>query len=93
MTTTLLILYIPQYQIVSLKAFCATHLASKIDTESAVEMLLLADLHQAIELKDVCLDFIAKNSAQVVATEGWEKIELGNNTKLLSEVIKRMAPR
>ena len=78
-----------QYQVDSLKSACEQHLSTKLDIESVCEILLLADLHRAPNLKAKCIDYITDHSKQVMATDGWEAVSL--NLDLLSALFHQLS--
>ena len=55
--------------------------------ETVARLLVLADRHHALQLKELCLEFIGAKpavTADVMATEGWQL--LGNQPNLLQEL-------
>ena len=82
---------LPQYQMDNLKSYCSRRISSTLDIDSAVEFLLLADLHQATYLKDKCIDFIVRRSDQVLATNGWQKLIKSGNSELLAELFSKQS--
>ena len=82
---------LPQYQMDNLKSYCSRRISSTLDIDSAVEFLLLADLHQATYLKDKCIDFIVHRSDQVLATNGWQKLIKSGNSELLAELFSKLS--
>lgn len=57
-----------------LKALCERQLAVDVKTENAAEMLLLAIRHNANQLKECVLEFIALNCHSVMQTEEWKNV-------------------
>ena len=54
-----------------LKEPCEDHLSTTLSIESAVPLLLSADLHSTDKLKESCLEFITGNAEEVMRTESW----------------------
>ncbi|KAH9364049.1 hypothetical protein HPB48_016387 [Haemaphysalis longicornis] len=67
-----------KYDLRRLKAMCEDILCSKLSVETAADMLLLADTHNADQLKANALRFIKANGARVVETDGWKKMATEN---------------
>ncbi|GBF94017.1 hypothetical protein Rsub_07285 [Raphidocelis subcapitata] len=59
------------YQLGRLRRICERRLCETVDAETAATTLALAEQNHAEELKRVCLDFVSKNLAQVMATDGY----------------------
>ena len=57
-----------------LKEPCEDHLSTTLSIESAVPLLLSADLHSADKLKENCLEFITGNAEKVMHTKSWEEM-------------------
>ena len=47
-----------QYQLERLKLMCEEALCSNLTVENAADTLILADLHSAEHLKEMCINFI-----------------------------------
>lgn len=62
------------YQLQHLKALCEKHLAITTTAENVAERLLLAQKHQAHQLEQSVLEFIALNGHEVIPKEEWEKV-------------------
>lgn len=67
-----------KYDLSRLKAMCEDILCSKLSVETAADMLVLADTHNAHQLKVNALRFIKTNGARVVETVGWKKMATEN---------------
>ncbi|XP_077544716.1 speckle-type POZ protein-like [Haemaphysalis longicornis] len=63
-----------KYDLGRLKAMCEDALSSKLSVETAAELLVLADTHNADQLKANALLFIKAHGASVVETDGWKKM-------------------
>ncbi|XP_044740015.1 speckle-type POZ protein-like, partial [Chrysoperla carnea] len=57
-----------------LKKLCEKELAANLSTENVMEILVLADLHGANQLKAQAIDFI-KNNPNVMTTMEWKKVK------------------
>ena len=79
-----------QYQLDSLKSICEDSLSNDISIENATSTLILADMHNANELKTKCIQFIASNLAQVRATEGWKQLIKANQSDLLDQLFQAL---
>lgn len=73
-----------QYQVPRLVAVCERKLCENIEVETVARLLVLADHHHAMQLKELCLAFIGAKPAEVMATEGWQL--LGTQPNLLQEL-------
>ena len=60
-----------KYDIQDLKEICVKELRMKLTVDNAVDLLILADLHQANDLKGGAILFINKNAAAVMKTPAW----------------------
>ena len=78
-----------EYQLEELKAKCEEALSRTLTIETVIDILLLADTHNAKNLKESCLTFIAKNIIDVKTTQPWRenKLKMGNNRNLHTEVL------
>ena len=63
-----------QYQLKQLKSMCQRVLASKLSVSNVAEMLVLADMHSADQLRDKAIEFINQHSSDVVKTTGWKSM-------------------
>ena len=61
-----------KYQFSQLKLICQEQMCRKLTTKNAPKFLVLADMHTADLLKDRCIDFINKNSSNVIKTDSWK---------------------
>ena len=65
-----------KYELKPLLELCENKLASEIKISSVVDLLLLADLHNAVNLKKNCLNFIYLNLPEVCLTSQWKQLKL-----------------
>ncbi len=63
-----------QYQVDYLKFHCENYLSSALTIENAVNVYLVADLHNASNLRDNCLAFMASNFNNVLLSQGWQQM-------------------
>ena len=84
-------IYFSQYQVDSLKSVCEKYLTYKVSVDSVTETLLLADLHQANNLKLKCIDFISEKGNEVMATDGWKSLMVSNRMDLLADLFKNLS--
>ena len=63
-----------QYQLKYLKNKCEEKLCSSLDVGNSVELLVLADLHQASRLRKMALKLVTKNMDTIVNTEVYMEI-------------------
>mmetsp|Transcript_30352 Transcript_30352/g.51330 ORF Transcript_30352/g.51330 Transcript_30352/m.51330 type:complete len:365 (-) Transcript_30352:1292-2386(-) len=77
-----------KYQVKGLEILCENHLCATLTVETAVHVLYLADLYEAVRLKQRALQFIAQNAKHVVAAEDFfERI----SPALCQEVVRTLA--
>ena len=73
-----------------LRLLCERRLAAGLDIATAAFTLVLADQHNARELKAAALAFVARHAVAVMDTEGWEHL-CAARPALQREVIKALA--
>ncbi|KAH9364039.1 hypothetical protein HPB48_000112 [Haemaphysalis longicornis] len=78
-----------KYDLGRLKAMCEDVLCKKLSVGTAAEMLVLADMHNADQLKANTLRFIRANAAGVTETDGWKMVET-ENAHLVSEAFRAL---
>lgn len=64
-----------KYEINSLKFMCEENLCANLAVENAVTTLILADRHNAKELKSETLNFIVGNAKAIVRSNGWNAMK------------------
>ncbi|KAH9364027.1 hypothetical protein HPB48_015346 [Haemaphysalis longicornis] len=67
-----------KYDLARLKAMCEDVLCSKLSVEKAAETLVLADTHNADQLKANALQFIRVQADEVKETDGWKRMASEN---------------
>ncbi len=82
-----------KYELPRLLAMCANELQTKLNVEDVVEVLLLANLHSAMELKAACLRFIHLHYREVKNTAGWKHLTKNADmySLLLLEIMDSLA--
>lgn len=78
-----------KYDLGRLKAMCEDVLCPKLSVETAAEMLVLADTHNADQLKANALRFIKANTTDVMDTDGW-KAMAGDKPDLVALVLRAL---
>ena len=64
-----------KYLLPLLKFQCQQYLSERIENENCVELLALADLHNAVHLKKSALNYIRLNRADIMKTDGWKNLK------------------
>lgn len=80
-----------RYKVERLRLLCEQMLCARLDVPGAAHILMLADQHNATDLKRAASAFVAQNANAVMATPGWELL-CASRPKLLSEVMRVMVP-
>ena len=80
----MIVLYRHQYQLDTLKCFCIDYLIDNLCDETAVNVLMVADLYGADELKIECIDYINQNG--VMTYNNWQALIDSKNPKLIDEL-------
>ena len=60
-----------RFQMERLRAFCEQRLCTSVDVETAATTLALAETNHAVNLKRVCLEFVADNLQAVMHSDGF----------------------
>ncbi|KAM6164717.1 speckle-type POZ protein-like [Rhynchocyon petersi] len=63
-----------RYALERLKVMCEDALCSNLSVENAADILILADLHSAHQLKSQAVDFINYHASDVLETSGWKSM-------------------
>ncbi|XP_011871174.1 PREDICTED: speckle-type POZ protein A-like isoform X2 [Vollenhovia emeryi] len=63
-----------KYEVEGLKKMCEGALVKKLNLKNAAEILILADLHDAPQLKAHVMDFVVTYATDVMDTEGFESM-------------------
>ncbi|EPQ08953.1 Speckle-type POZ protein [Myotis brandtii] len=79
-----------QYALERLKVMCEDALCSNLSVENAAEILILADLHSADQLKTQAVDFINYHASDVLETSGWKAMVV-SHPHLVAEAYRSLA--
>jgi len=72
---------------------CEKSLSSTLTIDSVINALLLADRHNAADLKAKCLDYITSHSVEVRQTEAWKSLVKQNRADLMMELFATLADK
>ena len=75
-----------KYMLVLLKSKCEASLARNITVENCSELLILAHLHSAENLKKILLDFVRCHSPEVAEKASWQKLIESAHPQLLRDI-------
>ena len=75
-----------KYMLDLLKTKCEISRARNVTFENCGELLILADLHSAKDLKNILLDFVRCHSSEVAVTSNWQKLLETANPQLLRDI-------
>eukprot|EP00096_Caligus_rogercresseyi_P004875 TRINITY_DN1947_c0_g1_i1.p1 TRINITY_DN1947_c0_g1~~TRINITY_DN1947_c0_g1_i1.p1 ORF type:complete len:379 (+),score=136.90 TRINITY_DN1947_c0_g1_i1:159-1295(+) len=80
-----------KYALDRLKVSCEEALCNSLTVENVSEILILADLHSAEQLKAQAIDFInTRHVTDVMETSGWKQM-VSSNPHLIAEAFKALA--
>ncbi|KAF8784293.1 Protein roadkill like protein [Argiope bruennichi] len=79
-----------QYALERLKVMCEEELSNNLSIESSAETLILADLHNANQLKAYAIEFLKSHASDVIETPGW-KTMIETCPHLIAEVFRHLA--
>jgi len=80
-----------KYALDRLKVMCEEALCNSLTVENVSEILILADLHSADQLKATAIDFInTHHVTDVMETAGWKQM-VSSNPHLIAEAFKALA--
>ncbi|CAN7984186.1 unnamed protein product, partial [Ixodes hexagonus] len=79
-----------KYALERLKVMCEEALCSNLSVETAAEVLILADMHSADQLKAHAIDFINTHATDVMETAGW-KTMIHRQPHLIAEAFRALA--
>lgn len=82
-----------KYNIPNLKYLCEEAICNNIEVSNAAEILVLAHMYEANNLKAMAVDFVMSNISKVSETAGWTSITTGQHPKLLGEMFKTLMER
>jgi speckle-type POZ protein len=78
-----------KYQVWQLQAICESFILRELQVENAVKTLILAHESKAQQLKEIVLQFIARNFQAVKRTDGWNVLRT-SHTDLYGDIIEFM---
>ena len=78
-----------KYELSELFAMCEDKLKADMKVANVIELLILADMHNASRLKGTCLNYIRQNSAAVLNTSQWKELKKNcdRHASLLVEIM------
>ncbi|GLD49007.1 speckle-type POZ protein-like isoform X2, partial [Lates japonicus] len=79
-----------KYALERLKVMCEDALCTSLSVENAAEILILADLHSADQLRTQAVDFINYHAADVMETSGWKSMVI-SHPHLVAEAYHSLA--
>ncbi|XP_055926961.1 speckle-type POZ protein B-like isoform X2 [Argiope bruennichi] len=79
-----------KYALERLKVMCEEELSNNLSIESSAETLILADLHNANQLKAYAIEFLKSHASDVIETPGW-KTMIETCPHLIAEVFRHLA--
>lgn len=79
-----------KYALERLKVMCEEALCSNLTIENVCDILVLADLHSAEQLKTHAIDFINSHATDVMETTGWRSMIQGH-PHLIAEAFRALA--
>lgn len=79
-----------KYALDRLKVMCEESLCSSLSVENVSEILVLADLHSADQLRTHAIDFINSHPTDVLETTGW-KTMVQNHPHLVADAFRALA--
>jgi speckle-type POZ protein len=79
-----------KYALDRLKVMCEEALCSGLSVDNAADVLILADLHSADQLKAQAIDFINAHATDVMETCGWKSM-VHSHPHLIAEAFRALA--
>lgn len=79
-----------KYALERLKVMCEEALCSNLSVETATDVLILADMHSADQLKAHAIDFINTHAGDVMDTAGWKNM-VYRHPHLVAEAFRALA--
>uniref|UniRef100_A0A8C1JDS6 Uncharacterized protein n=1 Tax=Cyprinus carpio TaxID=7962 RepID=A0A8C1JDS6_CYPCA len=79
-----------KYALERLKVLCEEALCNSLSVENVADILILADLHSAEQLKAQAIDFINSHAADIMETAGW-KAMIQSHPHLVAEAFRALA--
>ncbi|XP_057319022.1 speckle-type POZ protein B-like [Microplitis mediator] len=79
-----------KYQLLNLKSLCEESLSKSVRIDNAIELMVLADMHNANQFLEFIFKFIIKNSKDVIKTLEYGQLEK-TRPLLLLKLIQKLA--
>ena len=79
-----------QYAMERLKVMCEAALCANLSIENSPEVLILADLHSAEQLKAQAIDYINIHATDVMETPAWKSM-ITSHPHLIAEAFRALA--
>ncbi|RXG73023.1 Protein roadkill [Armadillidium vulgare] len=79
-----------KYALERLKVMCEEALCINLNTENSAEVLILADLHSADQLKAQAIEYINTHATDVMETVGWKSM-IQSHPHLIAEAFRALA--
>ncbi|RWS31658.1 Kruppel-like zinc finger protein [Leptotrombidium deliense] len=79
-----------KYDLERLKVICEEALCSNLSVDTAADVLILADMHSANQLKAHAIDYINTHATDVMETQGW-KTMITRQPHLIAEAFRALA--
>ncbi|KAG8187276.1 hypothetical protein JTE90_019165 [Oedothorax gibbosus] len=76
-----------KYEVTSLKEKCSAYLKEVLCSDNACDLLVLADMHGDIELKDFVKEFISAHADTILESGDW-KILMESRLDLATEIVR-----
>ncbi|CAG2183720.1 unnamed protein product, partial [Oppiella nova] len=76
-----------KYDLERLKVMCEESLCSNLSVETAAEVLILADMHSANQLKAHAIEYINTHATDIMETQGW-KTMINRQPHLIAEAFR-----
>ncbi|KAG9508484.1 Protein roadkill, partial [Fragariocoptes setiger] len=77
-----------KYQLDRLKILCEEALSTNLSVETAADVLIIADMYNATQLKSQTIEFIMNHASDVIKTDGWNTIK---DTHLCADMFEALA--
>lgn len=81
-----------KYDLGTLKEKCREYMKENMTFENVSDILLLCDVYQDLQVKDIVLDFIFQNKSEVLRSKSW-KLFVEENTSLAYQAIESILVR
>ncbi|XP_057318376.1 speckle-type POZ protein B-like [Microplitis mediator] len=78
-----------KYQLLKLKSLCEKSLSKSASIDSAIKLMILADMHNANQLFEHVLELIIKNIEDVIKTPEYKELE-ASEPSLFSKLFKKL---